>query len=262
MVLMYGWALTIDQRHSRISPDAVPRLLAALADLPVLDLGPEAPHPSGVDAPSQEPFRAPRWDLLPERTAGDEVQAFTADPATLVAATWTVCGVGRWWCGIGMGQVDTPLPSSTREATGTAYLAARDAVTAAKSSLGGMVVRSGPPSPTSPSAAATPCAQQVRFIRAMEVVSDLAGSTTPAVREVCALYDRGMTTARAAQQVGVSAAAISQRLTRARWSFLRRTRELAIDLATEALASVAAGSPQQSASPAERPSAGTAGRSS
>lgn len=261
MLIMYGWALTIDQRHSRISPDAVPRLLAALADLPVLDLDVEA-DPSGVDAPSQEAARAPRWDLLPERTAGDEVQAFTADPATLVAATWTVCGAGRWWCGIGMGQVDTPLPSSTREATGTAYLAARDAVTAAKTSLGGMVVRSGPPSPSSPSAAAPPSAHQIRFIRAMEVVSDLAGSTTPAVREVCALYDRGMTTARAAQQLGVSAAAISQRLTRARWSFLRRTRALAIDLATEALATTVAASPQGAPSPAERPSSDTTGRSS
>ncbi len=260
MLIMYGWALTIDQRHSRISPDAVPRLLAALADLPVLDLGAEA-DPSGADAPPREPARAPRWDLLPERTAGDEVQAFTADPATLVAATWTVCGAGRWWCGIGMGQVDTPLPRSTREATGTAYLAAREAVTAAKSSIGGMVVRSGGPSPSSPSAAAPPSAQQIRFIRAMEVVGDLAGSTTPAVREVCALYDRGMTTARAAQQVGVSAAAISQRLTRARWSFLRRTRELAVDLATEALATTVAASPG-SASPAERPSAGASGRSS
>lgn len=205
-----GWVITIDQRRSRVTADGVPWLLEALERLP-------------VPAAARNP--APRWELSPERTAGDEVQAFTTDPATLIAAAWTTCGTGHWWCGIGLGAVTAPLPSSTREASGPAYLAARQAVTEAKSSPGGLILR-----PTGPGGAAA-----TRLVRMMDVLADLAASSSSAVLEVCDLYDRGMTRPQVARQLGISPPAVSQRLTRRRWTFLSQTRALAIDLAGAAL---------------------------
>ena len=67
-----------------------------------------------------------------ERTAGDEVQGLIADPGSVVAAVVELTRLGDWRVGIGAGGVETPLPSSTREARGGAYLAAREAIGAAR----------------------------------------------------------------------------------------------------------------------------------
>ncbi|AXE40205.1 hypothetical protein [Acidipropionibacterium virtanenii] len=212
MGAMHGWALTVDQRRSRMSEDLVPGLLRALTRLPVIDVG-DPTSPAG----------SPHWALTPERTAGDEIQAFTTDPATLVAAVWTVCGQRLWWCGIGMGEVRTPLPDSTREAAGPAYIAARQAVDGAKKAPNGVLVElAGPPAST-------------RLARVIDVLAEVASSLTPAELDVCDLYDRGMDRPAIAGRLGISAPAVSKRLTSRRWEFLRRTRALAVDLAAEAL---------------------------
>src|SRR5690349_3837156 len=101
--------LTVDQRGSSraAAPDRVPDVLAGLARLGV--------------AP---PF---------ERTAGDEFQGVVADPAVLAAAVERLLRDDAWSIGIGIGEVDTPLPESTRAGRGPAFVHAREAVTAAKS---------------------------------------------------------------------------------------------------------------------------------
>lgn len=211
MGAMHGWALTVDQRRSRMSEDLVPGLRRVLAELPVIDAGGTTPS-----------VRAPHWDLPPERTAGDEVQAFTTDPGTLVAAVWAVCGQRLWWCGVGLGAVRAPLPASTREAAGPAYIAARRAVDEAKKAINGVSVAvADGPAP--------------RLVQVIDVLAEVAGSLTTAERDVCDLYDRGMARPAIAERLGISAPAVSKRLTTRRWEFLRRTRELAIDLAAEAL---------------------------
>lgn len=110
------YVLTIDQRHSRTSRDRVPRLLDALADIPCV-----------------APF---------ERTAGDEIQALLDDPAAVRTALLTALRDGDWHCGVGVGEVDEDsFATGTRAGRGPAYLAAREAVEAAKSMTGSVAVR-------------------------------------------------------------------------------------------------------------------------
>ena len=101
--------LTIDQRGStqEAATDRVPATLVALADVEML-----------------RPF---------ERTAGDEFQGVLDDPAALAAVVERLLREESWSIGIGIGEVDEPLPESTRAGRGPAYLYAREAVTAAKS---------------------------------------------------------------------------------------------------------------------------------
>jgi hypothetical protein len=100
--------LTVDQDESRTGLDQVPAALEALGAVPCL-----------------RPF---------ERTVGDELQGLLDDPAALPAALELLLRDGGWNIGIGIGSVEAPLPDQARAGRGEAYLAARDAVTAAKSS--------------------------------------------------------------------------------------------------------------------------------
>ncbi|MCO7239550.1 hypothetical protein, partial [Aeromicrobium sp. CnD17-E] len=96
------FALTLDQRRSRQAADAVPDLLRM------------------VDAtPTVRGF---------ERTVGDEVQALVDDPVVAVDVVALVARTQRWWVGVGVGDVETPLPTSVRAARGPALYAARTAV--------------------------------------------------------------------------------------------------------------------------------------
>ena len=100
------FVLTIDQKNSRNSPDLVPELLTLLADLP-----------------AELPF---------ERSVGDEVQGVLSRPGAAVEAALRALRDGRWSVGIGVGPVDRPLPATSREASGDAFVAAREAVERAK----------------------------------------------------------------------------------------------------------------------------------
>ncbi|MDD0857385.1 helix-turn-helix domain-containing protein [Arthrobacter alpinus] len=100
------FVLTIDQRGSRTHGDRVPELLALLSD---------------VDAV-----------LAFERSVGDEIQGVLADPEAVVETVTRVLRERDWYIGIGLGAVDLPLPKSSREASGNAFIAAREAVESAK----------------------------------------------------------------------------------------------------------------------------------
>lgn len=100
------FALTIDQRSSRVQPDRVPELLEALADVQTI-----------------LPF---------ERTTGDEVQGLLSLPVAVIDALERTLRSGDWSIGLGVGAVERPLPASVREARGPALLAARAAVERAK----------------------------------------------------------------------------------------------------------------------------------
>ncbi len=100
------FVLTIDQKDSRNSSDRVPGLLALLGSE---DL--------------ELPF---------ERTVGDEVQAVASSPDAVVNAALLALRQGGWSVGIGVGSVGLPLPASSREAGGEAFIAARTAVERAK----------------------------------------------------------------------------------------------------------------------------------
>src|SRR5262245_55945206 len=95
------FVLTVDQRHSRRSPDRVPAALAALAR-------------------DHHPVRAF------ERTVGDEFQGVLDDPAEVVSVVLALVRDGDWYVGIGAGCVEEPMPASTREARGPAFVMARE----------------------------------------------------------------------------------------------------------------------------------------
>lgn len=103
------FAVTADQIDSRRRADAVAPALHTL----------------------HERF-GPRLALPPDRNAGDELQVLTEDAATALDLILTLSRDDAWSIGLGVGPVRLPLPGTTREATGDAFVAARAAVTRAK----------------------------------------------------------------------------------------------------------------------------------
>ena len=100
------FVLTVDQRGSRRDVDRVGDIIDDMADRRLL-----------------RPF---------ERTAGDEIQAVTDDPALLVLVALELIRREHWSVGIGIGPVEQPLPRQTRAGRGPAFEAARIAVERAK----------------------------------------------------------------------------------------------------------------------------------
>src|SRR4051794_9066839 len=103
---MRAVVLTVDQRDSRRTPDRIPSTLAALADLSL-----------------RLPF---------ERTVGDEFQGVLDSAEVLPAVVERLLREDAWNIGVGIGDVEVPLPDQARAGRGPAYLHARSAVTAAK----------------------------------------------------------------------------------------------------------------------------------
>ncbi len=193
--------LTADQVDSRASHDRVPEALSALATPGDVLLG----------------F---------ERTVGDEIQALTADPATLVAAVITLTRLGGWRIGIGLGAVETPLPSSTREARGSAYIAAREAITRARKQ----------PTDLALTLAATVGTDHYRETAgrdaetALMLLRSLLARRTQEGWELMDLLDADPSSRHAAAALGISPSAVSQRLARAARQEGARGAELATHL--------------------------------
>ncbi|MDN6527588.1 MAG: hypothetical protein L0K67_00660 [Brevibacterium sp.] len=106
--------MTIDQRGSRDRTDGVPGVLDILGRVE-----------------TQRGF---------ERTIGDEVQGVLDSPEQVTLAVRLLAAQTGWHIGIGIGPVDTPLPTSTAEGRGEAFYAARRAVEAAKAASAHLVV--------------------------------------------------------------------------------------------------------------------------
>ncbi|NYE96685.1 hypothetical protein FHU41_002935 [Psychromicrobium silvestre] len=102
------FVMTIDQRNSRKNDDLVPLLISQLAEVSTV-----------------LPF---------DRSTGDELQAVLSEAAAVVEASMLALRAGHWHIGIGVGQIGSPLPQTSREASGSAFIAAREAVEQAKKS--------------------------------------------------------------------------------------------------------------------------------
>lgn len=76
--------------------------------------------------------RGPSLVLPADRTAGDEIQILPATAEGTLAIVLELTREDAWSVGVGIGSARLPLPRATREATGEAFFAARDAVTRAK----------------------------------------------------------------------------------------------------------------------------------
>lgn len=190
--------VTLDQIDSRHRPDGVSELLEALTDLPVA-----------------RAF---------ERTAGDEIQGLLADGPSLATLAERALRTRGWHIGIGFGEVDLPVPASVRAGRGSAYVRAREAVTAAKSSPGHLRVV-GPPDDPRP--------------RRLESVgwlwAALLDRRTSKGWQVADLVSSGLSYDETARTLGVTPSAISQRAASAGLAEGRRAKELVGELAAELL---------------------------
>jgi hypothetical protein len=188
--------LTVDQRGSRTGPDLIPEALALLDDVPTL--------------------------LAFERTVGDELQG-VLDRGTAVADVLErLLRADEWNIGVGVGDVEEPLPDHTRAGRGPAYVHARTAVTAAKNSPWHTRVVGDDPA-----------------ARALETTIWLWAAVldrrTSRGWEVADLVAEGLSYGEVGERLGISQSAVSQRAQAAGIVEGRRARELVAGLTTHLL---------------------------
>jgi hypothetical protein len=164
---------------------------------------------------------AVRYDgrlVLPvDRTAGDEVQALVDDAATALDMVLVLTRAGHWSVGLGIGAVRTPLPRATREATGPAFIAARDAVTAAKRSATRFALAADPPTtpPEHAGSAALPGAAEVEALVTLLLLA--RDRRTPQGWDVVDRMAGGATQRDVAAELGITPQAVSTRLRTSGW---------------------------------------------
>lgn len=213
--------VTADQRASRTSPDRVPAALAALTGLPCV--------------------------LGPARSAGDEVQLLLDDPAALTACLAALLRLGDWHVGVGFGEVEHPLPDDVRAARGPAFVAARAAVEASRgqASSVAMAIPAGPV-PTGPVGARDyagdddPAEGRHLAVQQAHAVAALLGFVwARRSREgwdVVDQVEQGASGREAAERLGISPSAVSQRLRAAGWQADALGRDALTSLVATALA--------------------------
>lgn len=180
-----GFVVVADQRHSRRDHDRVPEALDTLSSISRMRL----------------PF---------ERTAGDEIQGFSHHGRPVVDVVMMLTRLGGWRVGIGVGCVETPLPTSTRQARGSAYIAARQAINEARTSPTDLALVLA-----TDTVSADLYRERVRITRHAEaslwLLRSLLSRRSPEGWEMSDLLNAGLTNQQAAAQLDISASAASQR---------------------------------------------------
>jgi hypothetical protein len=148
--------------------------------------------------------------VLPaDQTAGDEIQLVTRSAPTVLAIVLDATRFGRWSVGVGVGGIRMPLPDAARKATGSAFIAAREAVGAAKRADGRFALRA---------AGSAELASRAADVEALvRLVVLLRERRTDHGWEVVELMRAGHQQKEAAAMLDVSAAAVSARLKAAMW---------------------------------------------
>jgi DNA-directed RNA polymerase specialized sigma24 family protein len=184
-----------------------------------------------------EDLHGARLALPADRTAGDEIQALTEDSETALTIVLDLTRRGEWSVGVGCGAVRLPLPEATREATGDAFYAARDAVDRAKKKPTRFALRApahpGDTKTAPPDRADAPAAPghapddrsaehpAVQLDPAWPTASDaealidlllaIRARRSPAGWELYDLLEAGLTQQDAADRLGITAASVSSR---------------------------------------------------
>ena len=162
--------------------------------------------------------------LPPDQTAGDEVQLVTPSAEAALGITLDATRTGRWSVGLGLGDVRMPLPDAARKATGPAFVAAREAVGAAKRADGRFALRGGSPS------TASRAAEVEALVRLLVLLRE---RRTDEGWEAVELVRAGHRQKDAAALLDVSAAAVSARLKTAMWRAEEDARPVLVRLLDE-----------------------------
>lgn len=197
--------MTIDQKRSRTSKDAVPALLKEL-----------------------NASYGRQLVLAFERTAGDEVQCLTDNATAVVDIVVELMRSGQWSIGIGVGEAEEPLPDSVRAARGTAFIAARIAVDRAKSAPANIAVEGHDEEAARAESALWLLGSLLnrRTVAGWEAAEEMA----TAARSRTSLKGRAPTQAWAATRLGITPQAMNSRLHVAGWREEQRGRQLVAHL--------------------------------
>lgn len=209
------FVVTADQKRSTLHGDRVPEAIDALGHA-----GLGAPTRRGAHSGVALPF---------ERTVGDEIQGLLATPAAAIRAVTTLMRLGGWRLGLGIGDVDTPLPDTTRAASGPAFVAAREAVAAAHSSPADLRIVHADGADGYGEAHRARQAES-----ALWMLAAVLRRRTPEGWEIVDMADAGLSGRDIADRLDISPSAVSQRLARAALHEGRRGAELAEALLAEA----------------------------
>lgn len=182
------FVMTLDQRGSRSGADLVPQALDLLDRTLVGELTPIAAF---------------------ERTAGDEIQGVLDSPKSVYAVIRSLLRGSAWYIGVGHGTVDQPIPHRAAEGGGPAYWAARDAVNLAKAKRAATPVAFMSHSEVEPAADLHGLLQLLGF-----VLTGRSAAAWQAIDLITTSYGsaNGVTKKAAAQQLGITPAALSARL--------------------------------------------------
>ena len=206
------FVLTIDQKDSRNSSDRVPGLLELLG--------------------SQD------LELPFERTVGDEVQAVASSPAAVIDAALLALRQGGWSVGIGVGNVGLPLPASSREAGGEAFIAARAAVDRAKKTGDRPPIAVAADPNAGPEAAEAAAHAEAVLVLIAGLVRDRSEAEWRILEHVDPHKWGSQSTA--ARMLGISSQAVSNAVQRAKWQeewAARPAAEVLLDRADQAACS-------------------------
>ena len=140
-----------------------------------------------------------------ERTAGDEFQGVFNDHASAADAILDLVRDGHWSIGVGIGDVEEPLPPSTRAGRGEAFLLARDAVTVAKRAPQHLAVRAADREP----------GEDVQAV--LELLAALMRGRTAQAWQAIDLIEPGRPQTQVAAKLGITRQAVGQRLAAAHW---------------------------------------------
>ena len=151
-----------------------------------------------------------RLDLPVDQTSGDELQALTGEAEAATDLVLHLARDGHWSIGLGIGDVREPLPDAVRKATGGAFFAAREAVDAAKRAEARFALRTD-----GEDTGLLPANEVEAIVRLLLLIRD---RRTPQGWEAVDLVRSGRSQKHAAELLGISDAAVSQRLRTAMWS--------------------------------------------
>lgn len=154
-----------------------------------------------------------------ERTVGDEVQAVLSDAATTVRLTLELQRLQEWAVGIGVGETEH-LAATSRASSGEVFIRAREAVERASSRA--------VPAPVAVVAADPAGARDAEAL--LQLMAAVLRRRSTAGWEMIDARQQAPTSRAAADALGISPQAASQRLQAALWDEVRGVEPLAAGL--------------------------------